>query len=390
MMLSLRYCCRAFSPAISRAFVRLFACLSVTIVAGACDNDSVTVAQAKVSVGTDDWTALLSQTGIEFPAPGPLEFPADLNTHPQLRAESFVLQALLEAENVKPFSVQAQIDRVSVKQNYDIPAQSAWAYADVMRASVTVGKQDEKALSHRESISRVAMGLAGSEKNNYYVGDSQLHIDLQGNCSGLYSFSGTMQDDRVFSLTWQLSTCPADQSVGEFNQWSADAVPVSGFVQDAERRNAVSGWGWMLQRFGNLPLPGGAVFIDEARLVLDDRILLSASRSRRRSGRGPQTMLSTLRSLEQRESTTAMPAYTDLQWVDVDTIVSERSGARYPGQIRLVHEEAGIAVLLTPLVDLPELTDRLGNRWSAAVTVSGSHQGYGFVNMNPLIDGLPR
>jgi predicted secreted hydrolase len=368
-----------------QALARLVTYLLIMLIIAACDTDQ-DVSSSEQSVEPANWLSLLSQSTVESSAPGPIEFPVDLNTHPEARAESFVLHALLQADNVKPFSVQVQIDRVALKQGMTEP--SAWAYTDVMRASLTVGKQDAQGLVHRESISRLALGLAASERNKLFVGDSQLDIKLEDACNAQYNFSGTTQEGMFVSLTWQLKECPFEQTVGELNQWSTAIVQVTGHVKESGGRQDVSGQGWMLQRFGNLPLPGGAVVIDGARLVLDDRLLLEVSRSRRSTGRGPQTLVSTLRTLGQEISSSARDI--DGQWMDVGAVVSASSGASYPEQIRFISEEQGFSLVLTPLVDLPEIIDRLGIRWDGAVKVSGSHEGYGFVNMNPLISSGSR
>lgn len=372
------YCKQLFM--VSKLFGRFVAYFFVGMIMTACGTDPGESSTEPLA-GADDWLSLLSQSTVESKAPGPIKFPADLNAHPDVRAESFVLHALLHSANEKTFSVQAQIERIALKQ--DMAEQSAWAYTDLMRASLTVGRQDTQTPVHRESISRLALGLAGSERNNLYVGDSQLQIKLQGACNAQYNFTGTTQDGLFVSVTWQLRECPFEQSLGALNQWSTSVVQVFGHVTEPVGRQEVTGQGWMMQRFGNVPLLGDAVVIDEARLVLDDQLLLDASRSRRRSGRGPETVVSVVRTLGPDTSSSA--TNVELQWIDEGGVSSAKSGASYPGQIRFVSKQQGMSLLLTPLVNLPEITDRLGTRWDGAVKVGGSHEGYGFISMSPLV-----
>lgn len=376
-------------PGHVRLLSRFISIVFIIVVLSACQASQESSLSGE-SEDADNWLSLLARESTDASAPGPIEFPADLKSHPQARAESFVLEAVLQSSDAEPVSVQVQIDRAALKK--DMTLHSSWTYTDVMRASMTIGKQASRIQSHRESISRVALGLAGSEAAAMHVADIDLSITLGESCDAHYSLLGTSQDGILVSLSWQLFECPAKQSLGQFKQWSAAAVQVSGSLQEEGQVQEVSGYGWITHRFGNLPSANGAVVIDQARLILDNQWVLEASRSRRRSGRGPQSVVGTMGAMQHTQVAhiQTQTKSIDMQWREDGTKLSASSNALYPAKIRFDSEEQGLSLLLIPMVETPEIADRLGIRWSAAVKVSGSHEGYGFVNMNPLMQGQPQ
>ena len=109
--------------------------------------------------------------------------------------------------------------------------------------------------------------------------------------------------------------------------------------------------------------------------------LVSASRSKRKSGRGPQTVQGAISNPAGGER--AMK----LEWFDEGEQTSRITGIIYPQRFRLRNQDESMDLLLTPVVALPEVRDSSGIRWSGAVTVSGTHSGVGFMNFQPLSGG---
>ena len=351
----------------------------------ACQDSSHERGSSQRALDSADWLALIPGNQIETGALAPIGFPADLMSHPEQRAESFVLRAFLYNTQGEPVSVQAQWDRATVKVHPG--SSSEWAFTDVMRASLTIGEPMADAPVHRETLSRSALGLAASDVAAIYVHDIQLQIEADDLCDANYRVSGTTQDGRDVSLTWRLSSCPDVQSLGNMRQWSANALSVTGQVVSSQGAMVVEGRGWLLHRYGSLPSRAGAVVLDEASLLLDNRLTLDISRSRRRSGRGPQTILATLTKRDEALGAPLATESIDLQWRDEAPQVSARSGISYPTRIIIDSEEHGISLQMSALVAVPEISDEIGMRWDGAVIVRGSHQGYGFVTLNPVPQG---
>lgn len=350
----------------------------------ACQAERVAQPHASGLAQSRSWMNLLTEELSDKAAPEPVEFPDDLRAHPQSQAESFVLQAFLHTEDDKQYSVRVQIDRVALKRNTEESSQ--WSFTDVMRAGLTLGESDAPYLRHREAISRVALGLAEANAGELRVEDVQLNMTLSEGCDAQFKLAGKSQGGVEISLKWRFTECPETLSLGSLNQWSAGFATVSGQLVGEAGDNPVTGWGSVQHRYGQFPPADGAVIFDQASLHLDDKWLLDVSRSKRRSGRGPQTVVATLSDTLQQSKSMSATRTIDMQWVDEGMRQSDASAIDYPESIRLISEENGISLRLVPLVGMPEVIDRTGARWDAGVIVSGSHAGDGFVHWKPLLN----
>ncbi|MFK7853370.1 MAG: lipocalin family protein [Granulosicoccus sp.] len=364
--------------------VRVGAIVLYCLFSSACQSERVVQPHSSGLAQSQNWMNLLTEEISETAAPKPVEFPDDLNAHPQSQAESFVLQAFVRTNDDKQYSVQVQIDRLNLKRNR--AEFSQWSFTDVMRASLTLGESGAPHPQQRESISRVALGLAKANARTLQVEDVQLDIKPSEGCDAKFTVVGKLQDGTEVSLEWRLTDCPETLLLGSLNQWTAAFASVSGQLAGETAAQQLIGWGSVQHRYGQLPSAEGAVVFDEASVHLDDKWLLVVSRSKRRSGRGPQTVVATLSDISQQRQSTSSPRTIDVQWVDEGTRQSDASGIPYPEFIRLISEESGISIQLVPIVGMPEIIDRLGARWDAGVIVSGSHKGDGFVHFKPLLN----
>lgn len=106
-------------------------------------------------------------------------------------------------------------------------------------------------------------------------------------------------------------------------------------------------------------------------------------RSKRRSGRGPVTVVST--NGQQEDSIDSTPAAGAIEWIwaDEGTRTSDVSGMTYPEIINLTDKSGKFDLVIEPLFGLTEVNDALGPRLRQAVQVSGSHDGKGFLEFQP-------
>lgn len=350
------------------------------------------------------WSELRLIEDIQLP---PIRFPKDLAPHPDMAAESFQLQAIFLQEDGSMMSVQAQLDRLAVSVEAD--SSSQWGFSDIMRASVAVGESGQSVLMTRESIERGALDLANSDQQSIYVidtrldlqtpSDDQTDLDSSDECMINYRFStmlfASVQNGVTDALTLEIPmrACPDSVSLQGLNRWQASALAASATLGSTDTLSTVSndrlqGHAWLSQTWGQMPPTGGAVLIDLVNLRLTSNTdasvqLLSANRSKRKTGRGPQTVRGTI-------STPSEGAQTlDLQWTDEGEQSSPTTGIIYPQRFRIRNQDSSIDLLLTPVVALPEVSDMLGIRWNGAVMVSGTHTGIGFVDFKPLNGNEP-
>ncbi len=348
------------------------------------------------------WFELRPDEDVQLP---PIRFPADLSSHPEAASESFQLQAVFSREDGSMMSVQAQIDRLALGIGAD--SSSGWDFSDIMRASVAVGQSNQSTLEAGETIERRALGLANSDQESIYVIDTQLDLQpLSDDQAGLvtsdvcrvrYHFSTTLANglnsttDALF-LDIAMPACPQTVTLRGLNRWQSGALQASATLGSVDRITAAAdetlwqGHAWLSQTWGNMPPAGGAVLIDQVnlRLTTDSgtRIqLISASRTKRKTGRGPQSVQGTTSTLADGEQA------LELEWIDEGEQTSQITGLVYPQRFLIRSQNKSIDLLLTPVVALPELRDSLGIRWHGAVRVSGTHSGVGFVNFKPLSGG---
>ena len=189
-----------------------------------------------------------------------------------------------------------------------------------------------------------------------------------------------------------MPACPQTLSLRGLNRWQGSALQASATLGHADAMTAAGdetlwqGHAWLSQTWGNVPPAGGAVLIDQVNLRLTSDTgasiqLISASRSKRTSGRGPQTVQGSISTPPDGEQA------LELQWTDEGEQASPITGIVYPQRFRIRSQDKSIELLLTPVVALPEVRDSLGTRWNGAVTVSGTHSGIGFMDFKPLSGG---
>lgn len=334
-----------------------------------------------------------------------VSFPDDIKAHPEAAIESVQLRAIVSDTNNRWVSVQLQLDRLAL--NLDKDTESGWGYSQIMRSSSIVGYAGDQLSQTTESVQRRALGLADSRPGRLHVLDSymdirpaSLHQAATNSCDYLFDAGSDVLAEHQLTtpLSWRLDACPAAMDTGVSRGWTVSGVPVRIGQSDA-------GIGWVSNQWGNLPAPGGAVVIDRMELVLSETLsqasggsvndrpldtdsgtrllssdawILSANRSKRRSGRGPQTVSGTLAKRGKEMQS------IQLVWRDEGQVKSSVSGDVYPAGFTVASESQSLQLILTPLVAIAEVNDSLGSRWSGAVKVNGTHTGLGFVDFVPV------
>lgn len=409
-----------------------------SLVMVACDRDSEHKAEGGWP-NSPDGTAAFSLTNLSDLAVrksgsssvGPIVFPDDLGPHPDADAESLSLRAVLSADDGEQIGVQVQVDRLALDRSTS--GESAWEYSDVMRSSVRVSDPALPGPVQGQQLQRRALGLADSTAREIRVNATRIGQDMPdnikagrdmpGDCRARFDISTIVPDmlegpdqreaptavgDDVqltnrrtgqrLDMQLELHDCPTTLEIGDLRQWTASAIPVIATFNEQRQADdegiakAVGpkvwqGRAWLSNGWGALPGSAGAVVIDTVELFLDPSTetgspesLLSVTRSKRRSGRGPETVQGTLTELP------AAVRTLDWQWIEPERRPSTPDGHSLPAFIRINSADESYELRLTPLQPPSVLPGFDGNRWRGAVTVSGTHKGVGFVDYQPLPD----
>ncbi|MFK8082868.1 MAG: hypothetical protein AB8B97_21520 [Granulosicoccus sp.] len=360
--------------------------------------------------------ALLSEDR-QFVATAPPQLPQDLTTHPLSRTESLQLQAIVSpvASPGQPLThikaaITARIDRMALTpEDNDLQAaDSAWRYDDIMRLSVSsdaravntadilAGSREDQQFSQlqplsatkaRQSLQRVALGLAGVHPRELWVGKDHLMIapshGEEIDCRRVYQWQLDLSLYKHAELAVTFDECPDIRSFGAFNSWQQASATVRGtLTETADGRDTLStaleGTAWLSHSWGNPPVPGGAVVIDSLQLRLDDLRWLVVSRSKRRSGRGPRIVSAAIHSDE------SAPQEIVVSWQDSTEQVVADSGTAYPASIELTSSDIDLTVSVTAMNRLTESSDFGEARLDTAVVLSGTHTGAGFLSFSAL------
>ena len=340
-----------------------------------CQAEDQTSEEERQASPVLNWQLLVDSLDMPDESVDEMRLPLDVKTHPQARFESFEVRAVLLGDDGQHHTVSGQIDRLKVSSANE--STSAWAFNSVARAQISTGSAGEPALITRDDIARVSLGLAASQGNKIFVKDTRLTISPAGQCKGRTAFTGRTAADTTLNLIATTDACPEFEASALFNQWEHTGIPVEGRYG----KQSLAGTLWLTHRWGSTVSVGGAVVIDQIRIKLfdngsDDSLFIT--RTKRRSGRGPKPV--SVRLLGKSD----MPEALDVEWSDEGAIESPTTGLSYAESIRLKIPSLDMELVLAPIVTVAEIQDAFGTRWAGGMTVSGSHEGVGFVDIQSI------
>ena len=353
--------------------------------------------------------------------------------HPRARAESTELVAVLRDGEGRRYGFSRRFDRFALRAPEDgtLVDGTDFGFRDVVRltGSLDAGAPAGAAgaAARREALERVTLGLAEASRHVTRVRDSTLTIGSSlsgasgtieppasgargadtaaGATRGEAAASGAarcvaehrLEEGDGLTLRFGRQGCPHLVDAGALIVTTSPTLAVGGTLVVDGVPHEVDGRGWVRRAWGDLPAPGGAVVFDRLLLDLDGAGLVDATRSKRRSGRGPRTTTASLRPHEAAGGTRELSAprwrdgaaagVRDGEGDGTDAGVrggqalagSATSSAAVPSAWTLRVPSAGIDVVLEPLVAVAPLSDLAGSLWRGAVSARGSHEGIGFV-----------
>ena len=331
-------------------------------------------------------------------------WPADLAFHPEARAESVGIDAVLEDARGRRHVLVRRFDRLSAggapgNGEAGTGNGESFGFRDVMRLSGSHATAADAGgaprTSRRDAFERVTLGLAASDEETLRVRDASLVVAAapggRASCRTRY----TLSEGRGTTLRLDQFRCPTGTLTGDLVLATSPTLALAGTLALDGEPLEVVGRAWMRRVWGEPPVGGGAVVFDRLVLDLDGLGLVDAARSRRRSGRGPAIASATLRGAE---AGGAAEPLARVEWLDgvAASGTADAAGARtgsggdggdVPVGWTLRLPDAGVDVRLVPVLDVPVSSDALGPVWRGAVEARGTHEGIGFVEFPPLGGG---
>ncbi len=287
----------------------------------------------------------------------------------------------------------ASLDRVAARSKDDVAAQpSQWHYEHVLRSSVVVDAVANRtplfdqlaSIKPTSSVQRAALKLAGASDHQLWVGNNSLNIESivdspPNQCSARYRWQSEVSATLRVQLEFLVQSCPQTQSVGDYTRWQLGGLAASGSLDELEnstvvRSTPIDATVWFSHGWGEVPNVGGAVVLDTLSIEIGSQQRLDISRSRRRSGRGPETVEASL--LDRNGGSRTI----DIVWKDEEALATAASGTRYPNQITLSSVAENIDLSVYIMNRAIESDTGFGKSLNVPVIVSGSHTGSGFLN----------
>lgn len=320
-------------------------------------------------------------------AAGPIttpSWPADLRFHPDARAESIELLAVLRDGEGAMYSFARQFARFRLRAGGRERAPVSgddFAFDEVIRLS---GRLDRAGGGGggREALERMTLGLAEGGTGEVRVRDAVLTLEPASGTVERCALDRVLEEGDGLSLRLTQRGCPSATVVGgALVLATSPTLAVEGRLVVEGSRREVVGSGWVRHAWGDVPAPGGAVVFDRVLLELDGVGLIEAARSKRRSGRGPTTVTASVATAEGE----SVPLDGAVYWRDGDDEENDEGDDGGERQTEVPRfwsfgsPPAGIDIVLEPVAEGAVAADLLGRTWRGAVLARGSHEGRGFV-----------
>ncbi len=310
-------------------------------------------------------------------APAALEFPRDHGAHPGFRIEWWYLTANLKGEDGEDFGAQWTLFRQAGRPE---PEAEGWASGQIWMGHAALTTAD----AHRvaETFARGGIGQAGVETAPFraWIDD----WEMTGTDDGIGALTVAARgEDFAYRLKVRTDHEPVLQGVAGFSvkseagqasyYYSQPFYAVSGEIEVEGRRVAVTGRAWLDREWSSQPLAEDQSGWDWFSLHLED---------------GAKVMLFRLRSETE-------PPFLSGTWIAPDgtptplapdqiamTPVAETevAGRRLPVGWRIEVPDFGLAVDTEPL-NAQSWMGTLFPYWEGPISVTGSHDGRGYLEM---------
>ena len=301
--------------------------------------------------------------------------------------ESWRALTLLSTENNDAIVVNQRFTRLALNKENVANSESAWRYqylqqlgfslstfaamedvADNSNATMPFSDASESLLA------REALGLSGVSIDNARVWNGAFELrqlrSVETSDSNAGCHDEVLLESPPLSLQLNDFQCDDTQAIGPLFYKNHYAAQVVGQLKPSMRN--VRGIAWVEQVWGaSLELPGGAVYLDNAWLLLDQNSPLRITRSRRKSGRGPVISTAVLGGGDSAVATSFNISF------DTGSQQLTKQGEFDFSNWRIRSESPRINLYVSAAKRIENDLDF--NRALIAVRLSGTHEGVGLV-----------
>jgi predicted secreted hydrolase len=307
-------------------------------------------------------------------------FPSDHNAHSGFRTEWWYFTGNVFDADGRHFGFELTFFRVGLTPNRPL-RESSFATNEIWMAHLAVTDTDGRRFQAAERLSRGAAGLAGTTAADPGSGEPVVVAVEDFNARFAGNTVTLAASDADFGLELELTGLerivaqgnngldPKGPEPGNASYYfSAPRLIVSGTIQSAGRRQAVTGTAWMDREWSTSALSPDIVGWDWFALQLDDGRDLMFYRLRGADGSTSEFSGGSITSASgsvRRLDAGAVTLESRRSWT------SETTGTDYPVAWTIAIPSAGLNLAIEPRLDQQEI-DLTVRYWEGAVTVEGS------------------
>lgn len=308
-----------------------------------------------------------------------IELPRDHGAHADYRTEWWYATGWLETASGESLGFQVTFFRTRPQRTIDNP--SAFTARELVIAHAAISDPARGRLWKDQRLARAALGLAGAATADTRAWLDDWRLERRGE----RYIAQIDSDEFGFELELAATQPPLLQGKDGYSRkgpdpqsaslyYSQPQLKVSGSIRRGERRERVTGSGWLDHEWSSALLDAQAAGWDWVGLNLDDGGALMLFRIRDRAGRTHWAG----GSFRDRTGQVREFAPTEIEFLPGRRWRSPRTGVEYPVTFRV--RAPGFDFALAPLLDDQESDTRASTGaiyWEGAVTASSSGQRIG-------------
>lgn len=353
------------------------------------ERDRPITANVENLVGEEDLSGFAQATEVR-----PIRFPADLGAHPDYFLEWWYYTGNLQDGAGHDYGYQFTLFRRGMTPGELTGRISEWASNQVYFAHFTVTDATGETFEFHERFSRGTPGLAGVQAEPYHIWLNDWFVkeipsaepDLNGlpRRVNLRAEAGTVGLDLVLELT-KPATLQGDNGLSQKSfepgnasyYYSLTNQKTSGTITTPRGTFEVTGTSWKDHEWSTSQLADNAVGWDWFSLKLAGDLEVMFYYIRLQDG-GIEP--ASKGSIIYPDGTARIFPTEAVEITPLDYWESPDSGAEYPVAWQFVMPSEGLDLQITALIPHQEL--RVSTTyWEGAVQVTGSHSGYGYVEL---------
>ncbi|MFN8457574.1 MAG: lipocalin-like domain-containing protein [Anaerolineae bacterium] len=321
----------------------------------------------------------------------PIAFPADLGQHPQFRTEWWYYTGNLGDTAGERFGFQLTFFRRALLPTAP-QRTSEWATNQIYFAHFTLTDVTGNLYQAHERYSRGSPNLAGAQSPPYRVWiDDWSAQEIGPGKVRLQAHEG----DYALDLSLEQAKAPVlhgDQGLSQKSKQPGNASyyysltdnPAQGTVTTPRGVFAVTGNAWKDHEWSTSDLPPGSMGWEWFSLQLDDGREVMFFSIRRQDGSLEPHPTGTIIYADGRSRTLS---HEEVEITTLAKWISSSSGATYPAEWQFAIPAEGIDLHIKPLLPQQELRVSF-TYWEGAVSLEGSHTGYGYVELTGYSDSM--